>query len=249
MEMLLPQRDAEPAREIVKSFSDANVREKAIQDAFLSGNVPGWMRNFVSITLNGNGHELVVHVLPDYVTIGNDEDHLLIPMRPGTAQAIADATDCMLPTTKLVSLIWEHATKLQPRPWGPPFDKSMQTTQRYVAHDAIVSANMEAIGVVRGTLVAGHKKDVVITNRLLTNPGKVAIFGWHQLNGKPIQPLSLVHSAVYVDYAHGIRLLSKACTLDGDDDALVRILQDPALCSIVSNEGPLRATTRPYVRS
>ena len=36
-----------------------------------------------------------------------------------------------------------------------------------------------------GTLVSGHKKDVVISPRLTTNPEKLAIYGWHQLNGVP----------------------------------------------------------------
>ncbi len=41
-----------------------------------------------------------------------------------------------------------------------------------------------------GKLIAGHKKDVVITNRLLTMPKRVAIYGWHRPNGSPIQPLA-----------------------------------------------------------
>jgi len=32
-----------------------------------------------------------------------------------------------------------------------------------------------------------------IANKLANNPGKIAIYGWHRLNGMPIQPVSTVH--------------------------------------------------------
>ena len=44
-----------------------------------------------------------------------------------------------------------------------------------------------------GTLVAGGKKDVVLTPQLAAKPGKVAIYGWHRVNGVAIQPLYLGH--------------------------------------------------------
>ena len=47
------------------------------------------------------------------------------------------------------------------------------------------------------------------------NPGKIAIYGWHRLNGAPIQPLSTVHGACYADYSHGIRLVSETVLVDG----------------------------------
>lgn len=40
-----------------------------------------------------------------------------------------------------------------------------------------------------GTLVAGRKKDGVITPRLETAADRVAIYGWHRLEGTAIQPL------------------------------------------------------------
>ncbi len=62
---------------------------------------------------------------------------------------------------------------------------------------------------------AGHKKDVVITNRLTREQGRIAIYGWHQPTGIPIQPLSTVHGAGYADYSHGIRLVSDVVLIDG----------------------------------
>ncbi len=38
----------------------------------------------------------------------------------------------------------------------------------------------------------------------------LAIYGWHRENGVAIQPLTIVHKDTYVDYSHGIRLVSRA---------------------------------------
>jgi len=42
----------------------------------------------------------------------------------------------------------------------------------------------------------------------------VAIYGWHKLDGKPIQPLYTGHVDWYVDYSHGIRLVSRTIYID-----------------------------------
>jgi hypothetical protein len=52
-------------------------------------------------------------------------------------------------------------------------------------------------------LVAGHKKDIIKPRR----SGRVTIYGWHKLNGHPIQPPSNVHDDDYEDYANCLRLV------------------------------------------
>lgn len=76
-------------------------------------------------------------------------------------------------------------------------------------------------------LVAGIKKDVVQTPLLLTKPDRVAIYGWHKLDGKPIQPLTTIHRNTYVDYSHGIRLVERSIKLDGRPVPIETILQNP----------------------
>src|SRR5208337_1124419 len=73
----------------------------------------------------------------------------------------------------------------------------------------MVEEQAHALGVRLGELVSGDKKDVVMTNRLATKAGRIAIYGWHRGPGQPIQPLSTVHGANYADYSHGIRLISE----------------------------------------
>lgn len=243
------------ASDFVKSIAglDRAKREDAALAALLAGHVPSHMREFVDVTITfadakGVGHKLVVRVLPDYLTIGTDSDKLRIPLWPLTAQKVADAWGCLLPTTKLVSIIWSAApSKVPPQPWGPPYDASMMSTERIVAHNARVEATVLKQGVDGTKLLAGHKKDVVLTKSLAVKPKQVAIFGWHQPNGKPIQPLYLGHENTYADYSHGIRMVSKDCLLDDQPDDLGRILQDANLCGAVSNEGALPLLRQPGV--
>jgi hypothetical protein len=61
----------------------------------------------------------------------------------------------------------------------------------------------------RRGLITGIKKDVVISDRVSRSaqPGRVAIYGWHKPDGKPIQPLYTGHINWWVDYSHGIRFV------------------------------------------
>lgn len=239
----------------VKSIAglDNHKREDAALDALLAGHVPSYMRTFtdVSIAFTDSqkvAHKLVIRVLPDHLCIGTDADRLRIPLWPLTAQKVADAWNCMLPTTKLVTIIWNAAaTKLSPQPWGPPYDASMSSTDRLVKHNARIEGTIQKLGIDATKLMSGHKKDVVITNKLAAKPKAVAIFGWYQSNGKPIQPLYLGHGNTYVDYSHGIRMVSRECLLDDQPDDLARILGDANLCVAISNEGPMPSVRQPGV--
>jgi len=88
-------------------------------------------------------------------------------------------------------------------------------------------------------LTAGQKKDVVLSTRLTSKRGKVAIYGWHRTNGRPIQPLSTVHGAQYADYSHGVRLVSQTAFVNGKLQPLSQIISDPQLAVLVSSEGPM----------
>ena len=91
----------------------------------------------------------------------------------------------------------------------------------------------------QGELVSGHKKDVVITNRLLQRQGKIAIYGWHQYAGAPIQPLSTVHGSCYADYSHGIRLVSNTVLVAGEPQSIFEVIEDPKLAMVFSAEGAI----------
>jgi len=80
-----------------------------------------------------------------------------------------------------------------------------------------------------GTLVAGHKKDVVICGKLAATPGKVGIYGWHTSAGKPIQPLYTGHADSWADYSHGIRLVQLGMEVNGTSTTVPKVLADPKL--------------------
>ena len=72
-------------------------------------------------------------------------------------------------------------------------------------------------------------------------PNRVVIYGWHQPDGTPIQPLSKVHVNFYADYSHGVRLVLDEMTLDGQPTTVRSVLADPALHVLLSDEGRITA--------
>lgn len=66
-----------------------------------------------------------------------------------------------------------------------------------------------------GTLIAGHYKDIVLAPHLTGLSGKVANYGWHRPDAMPIQPFYTGHAAIWVDYSHGVRLVTSNKKVDG----------------------------------
>lgn len=212
-------------------------REDALLREVRAGNVPGVLRRFAAVTATGGGRTLVYRVAPDYLCVGDDHDFARVPLSADAAQAAADALGCLLPTPRMVDQVFAQATvRLAPRPLPP--GAAMVTVPYFVRHDALVEG--QRAGRPLGALVAGHKKDVVLTNRLVARPDRVAIYGWHRPDGRPIQPLSLVHERAYADYSHGVRLVHPDALLDGRPVRLEDVLRDPALAPLVSAEGALQ---------
>ncbi len=222
-------------------------REQAIYNEISSGNIPDFLRSMKRVKVEwaspaGIKHECVFKVLPDYLAVGSDSDFVRIPMTPDTAQRIADLTDTLLPSVKMVDAIYMNArVKLEPQPL--PEGPQMGSNEYYLDHNRMIEHQRLEVGAKLGSLIAGPKKDLVITNRLNNNPDHLAIYGWHRMeDGKPvpIQPLTTVHLKDYVDYSHGVRLVSKKVWVDGKVTSIVNILRDPELSGMLSDEGPIK---------
>lgn len=216
-------------------------RERVLVAEMLAGNVPNFLRQLCKVSVSNASSSAVVFVTPDYLAVGSDEDYLLTPLTPGSAQRVADRLDCSLPTRKLVDAIYESADlRLEPEPIPP--SPAMTTLPCFSNHNALVRAqrlrHLQAQPL--GRLVAGHKKDVVLTPALETKPGRVAIYGWHRAPGQPIQPLYSGHAASWVDYSHGIRLIRQSMLLDGQPARLNQVLTNPITANLLSDEGPFR---------
>jgi hypothetical protein len=212
-------------------------REDAIVRELARGNLPEFLRRFKpirvqSVGIDGVRRTIEYEVMPDYLAVGSDQDFVRVPMTPMSAQRIAGAFGCSLPTRKMVDDIYHRAeVKLEP----PPLTEKREAVETFVQHNRIIEQQRE--GHPPGALVAGIKKDVVITNRLKEKPHRVAIYGWHKPDGAPIQPLTIVHKDTYVDYSHGIRLVKSAMLVDGRVMYIEDVLHDPHLCSLISDEG------------
>ena len=221
-------------------------REAAILSEIQKGNVPEFARQMKEIQVQNNGHNGTLRVMPDYLAIGSDQDFVRIPMDAKTAQKIADQTGTSLPTTKMVDEIYKQAdTKLTPQPL--PAGAQMMSNDYTGRHNDLIAQQMGQRGAQLGDLTAGHQKDLVISNRLTQHPDRVAIYGWHQQNGKPIQGLSTVHESSYADYSHGVRLVGGTMLVDGQERPVSEVLNDPQLAGLVSNEGVIRDPRVPGV--
>lgn len=228
-------------------------REDRIYQEVMAGNVPDFLRVTVPVSVSasvgGTTKTVTFFAAPDYVALGSDDDYVLMPMTPLLAQRLANELNCTLPTKKMVDAIYSAAPlKLRPQPIPP--SGAMITVPVFYQHNDSVQALRQPAIVAHplGTLTGGHKKDVIIANKIYNNlktgvPKPVVIYGWHQLNGIPIQPVYNGHGETYADYSHGIRLVLQQAVVGTDTLAVSTILTDATLWPLLSDEGVI---AKPY---
>ena len=223
--------------------ASGTTRDAAIAREILRGNVPAFLRDLAPVTFNGvlpNGRtaQITICVTPDYLAVGDDRDFVRVPLGLSAAAQIAEQFNMMLPTTRMVDAIYAQAdVRLSPSPMTP--GAQMSSTNYFLQHNATVQGQLGNAGGRLGMLVSGHKKDLVLTNRLSSAPGRVAIYGWHRPGGNPIQPLSTVHGAEYADYSHGIRLVSRTAFVNGQAVDLQDLLMDGTYAGLLNTDGPI----------
>jgi hypothetical protein len=205
----------------------------------LEGNLPAFLKKFVPVhvqitdTATGKIVRATYYVAPDYLSIGTNDDWARIHITPMAAQKIADHFHCFLPTRKMVDDIYKAApVKLEPLPLYALRD----STPTMYHHHLMIEGQRKG----RKGLIAGIQKDVVISGKLSADKSnKVAIYGWHKLDGKPIQPLYTGHVNWWVDYSQGIRLVYQKIKVAGQwmnyedvlkDGLLKRLLCDEEYC-------------------
>lgn len=218
-------------------------RDEAVAQQVLAGNVPKFLRQLAPVEIPGvltSGEKVLVTicVTPDYLSVGENSDFVRVPMGLAAAAMIATELGFLLPTPKMVDEIYKRAqVRLAPQPMKPT--SQMVSTDYLMRHSDILDSQRQDAKSGLSALTAGQKKDIVLTNRLRSKPGRVAIYGWHRPNGRPIQPLSTVHGAEYADYSHGVRLVSQTAFVNGRPVALSELMAHQELSGIVSGEGPI----------
>ncbi len=216
-------------------------RENEIFKSLSAGNLPDFLKNSVSLQgkfadLKGNVHKVQYEVMPDYLSVGNDSDFCRIPMNPHTAQRIATLYGASLITSKLSDHIYRIAqVKLTPF-FFAPIGNANELIEKFVAHNTQIEKQKAEAGGKNGQLIAGIKKDVILSSRIAKQPNKVVIYGWHKPDGNPIQPVYSGHIDWYVDYSHGIRFVNNQVLVDGKPLLLTDVLRDPVLFKIFSDE-------------
>jgi hypothetical protein len=214
-----------------------NERDSFAVKQVLSGDVPAFLKKFVPVhvsfsdSLSGKTTRAIYYVAPDYLSIGTDRDWARINITPLAAQRIADSFNCFLPTRKMVDDIYKAAKiKLEP----VPLYAFRDSTPIMWHHHLIIEGQRKG----RKGLIAGIQKDVVISGKISRDPrpGRVAIYGWHQLNGKPIQPLYTGHIFWWVDYSQGIRLIYRKIKVNGKWMDYTDVLKDPVLQKLLCDE-------------
>jgi hypothetical protein len=217
-------------------------RDRAVVAELERGNIPSFLGHLTPVRLTTNPSDgravaATIWVTPDYLAIGSDNDFLYVPLTYYSATTIADRFGAVLPTARMVDAIYEqsahHLTPI-PLPAGPLMRSNLYLSKHQQRIDE------QRSGLPLGELISGHKKDLVLSNRLRQLPGRVAIYGWHRAPGDPIQPLSTVHGAQYVDYSHGLRLVSTTVVVDGQPHSIYDALQDSQVAPILSREGVTR---------
>ena len=203
----------------------------------LSGNIPSFLKKLVPVPVfiidSATGKKLTAtfYVTPDYLSMGTDNDWARIPLTPMAAQKIADSLHCFLPFKKMVDDIYRPAeVKLEPVPMYA-FRDSTPTMHQ---HHLIIEGQRKG----RSGIIGGIKKDVVISGKISrdTRPNRVAIYGWHKLDGKPIQPLYTGHADWYVDYSHGIRLVYRKIKVEGKWMDYTDVLAHPVYKRLLCDE-------------
>lgn len=203
----------------------------------LSGNLPSFLKKFVAVhtsvvdSTSGKTVYATYFVSPDYVSIGTDDDWARINITPMAAQPIADRFHCFLPTRKMVNDIYKAAIlKLEPVPMYAFRDSSPTMYQ----HHLIIEGQRKG----RSGLIAGIKKDVVISGKISRDakPDRLAIYGWHKPDGKPIQPLYTGHINWWVDYSQGTRLVSRKIKVDGKWMDYIDVLKHPVYKRLLCDE-------------
>lgn len=217
---------------------DWRQRDSLVVSEALSGNIPAFLSRFVPIHVSivdsssGKPVNATFYAAPDYFSIGTNNDWARVNITPLAAQRIADTLKCFLPTRKMVDDIYQAAKlKLEP----VPLFAFRDSTPTMWHHHLIIEGQRKG----RKGLVAGIKKDVVISGRIPPGPKspRVAIYGWHTKEAKPIQPLYTGHVYWWVDYSQGIRFIFRMIKVNGRWMDYISILKDPSLRRLICDEG------------
>ena len=215
-------------------------REQVLLQEIQAGNVPERLRQLTPVQMSavspqGSVLTAICFATHDCIAVGSPSDSIRVALSVGAADLLARTLHCELLTPSLSDNLRDVATTvLQPQ----PLTEQRESLATLRQHEELIRAQLLA-ATTDERLLAGLKKDLVISRQLLKKPGRTALYGWHEADGLPIQPLYAGHSDSYVDYSHGVRLIYEKILVDGQWKVTTEVLADPVLWPLLSREGPL----------
>ncbi|MGL5830551.1 MAG: hypothetical protein ACRCZE_00185 [Candidatus Altimarinota bacterium] len=223
---LLPERspDAPTGTEFMRqmqklgnmNFKGTQARmEKLVEEEIAKGNVPSFCRpeNMKTIDLKGaDGTTVKFQTTVDYLAIGSDNDYVRVPITPILAQHLSEKYGWGLPTRTMAHSIHDQAD-IQLTGIGlvnsDEDQEQMQGIGFIQKHNQKIEKQLGPDGLARlrsgKALVAGHKKDVIISRYVIDNPNGAMDYSGLYVNGRtPVQDTP-AHEWTYRDYSHGFR--------------------------------------------
>jgi hypothetical protein len=238
-------------------------RENLILESVKNGSAK---YNLTKITWSEKGHSIDFFVFEDALKIEN----VRVNVTAETQQKIADMLDCILPTAKIMDIMWDKCIqKLTPNP-----RLITSSTIAMIDHSGKIDAEMDKKGYKEG-FVFPVGKSWIIDNWLVTRADRAINYGWHfsgdnckgikgeqcasgiknPVNGKiyrVIQGRGSCHNAGkngsgHSDYSQICILVSKKCIIDGIEKSIEEVLQDPNLAYLINHDGVLKILRQPGV--
>lgn len=244
------------------AVTDAAAYDQAILTAVAAGQ---YEMPFVKVTSTWKGHTATFYMTQDALKI----DGVRWGMGAKLMQQVADLLGCMLPTPRLRDLLYVQRTvTILPVTYSMigKTVNDISKTETMRLYSAEIDRRLKAAGFDGTGIVAETGKPWVITNELLSNPGKACNYGWAVPPGTPdpwlgvttypaetdpsfhvIQQPGFAHGDNQSDYSEVARLVHRSCIVDGQTRDLVDVLQDPELVGLVSHEGVLKVLRQPGV--
>lgn len=204
------------------------IREAVLLNAIDQGlhDPPSW----VAVESRYQGHVARIRVSTDALKVNG----VRVNLSAIGAQHVADRLGTILPTARILDLVWQNAA-LKLEPCAMPPDKDMHSTKRMFDHSRCVDRRIAG----RPGLAANVGKNWVVSNALEAETNRAANYGWFRRGQRPIQTVGTRHDKVYADYSQIVRLVDPVVTVDGHNMDIRAVARSHELWGLVSDEGPL----------
>lgn len=189
-----------------------------------------------------------------------------VPATAAEMQQIADMLFCMLPTPKILDLVWSQATLKFDPIINLGSNKIVATQNINDVHEAIEKKIVISGGYPAHGIIASVGKYWVLSNKLSPKSGKYGAstscnYGWHSSTGiypavtngmKVWQGEGTAHNDAHVDPSQVIRLIYRMARLVRSDGSTERVdlhgvAADSTLSLAINHSGVLKTLRQPSV--